>query len=85
LLLISRLSLYVERDVLLGERREGGLGDQVFAALEYPARKATQKKGERFALGGAVIEGDLDHDGDPSACGEIVPMNHSRFPDLEPL
>src|SRR5207244_3925649 len=56
-----------ERDVLLGERLQGRVGDEVLAGLEDAAGEAAEEKGQSLPLGGAVLEGD-DHHGVILAC-----------------
>jgi hypothetical protein len=66
LLLIARLSLDAEWNVLLGQRLQRGFGDQVFPALEDSAREATQQERERLFLRASILESDFHHGVYPS-------------------
>src|SRR3990172_150595 len=61
LLLIGCLSLDGKWNILVGQRFQGGLGNQMLARTEDPARKAPEQKRQRSLLGFSVGERDRHH------------------------
>src|SRR5262249_55089307 len=69
LLLISRLALNRERNVLIGERLQRSLRNQVLAGLEHPAGKTAKKEGQGSLLCLTIGKSHGDHRVCPVASG----------------
>jgi hypothetical protein len=64
---------HVERNILVGERLQGGFWHETLARPKNPPREATNQESERSLLGLSVIERDGHHFGLPFLL-DRVPM-----------
>jgi hypothetical protein len=58
---MGRFSMYGERYILVRERRQSSLGDDVFAVFQHFAGEAPQEKSQGLLLRFVVRKSDHDH------------------------